>query len=306
MKIKDFYFSIIIISSIILGLIFANQFFLLAPFTIIFLMVILFLSALKFNFKEIVTSIDETKEQVVILLATIFILAILPIIVFYLTNLIYPTLAPAFFILSLAPVGMTVPFFVDLINGNKGLALILVIFTSLLSPFSISFLINFILGGTVDVDFMGMFINLIKIIFIPFIIAFIIKHLFPEKIQQASKYFNNISTLLLGLLLATIVATHSQIIIPLLGWDGLFYLMALSSLFLFTYILSLLFFYKTKREERFTIIICSVFMNFTLMIVIANKFFYDYDAILIPIVLSVIPWSISLVILQQISKKLKI
>ncbi|NKQ37904.1 MAG: hypothetical protein HF967_00205 [Methanosarcinales archaeon] len=303
MKFQDFYFSITIILSMILGLVFSNQFILLAPFTIFFLMAILFLSALKFNFKEIIASVDSTKKQVVILLATIFTLVFLPIIAFYLTDLIYPTLAPAFFILSLAPVGMTVPFLVDIMKGDKGLALILVIFTSLLAPFTIPFLINLILGGIVNINLIGMFISLTKIIFIPFILAFVVKYLFPEKIKQTSKFFNNISTISLGLLLATIVATHSNIIIPLFSRDGLFYLITLLFLFAFTYILSYLFFYKIEDQKRFAIIICSVFMNFTLMIVMANKFFYNYDEIVIPIVLSVIPWSISLIILRQIARK---
>lgn len=303
MKTQDFYFSIILISSILVGLIFANRFMLLAPFTTIFLMIILFLSALKIYPREIVNSINETRYQVIILIATIFILVILPIVVFLVTNLIYPILAPAFFILSLAPTGMTNPFLVDLMKGDKGLSLILVICTSLLAPLTIPFLINFILGDIVNFDFIGMFVSLTKIIFIPFVFAWIVKHFFSKKINQISDKFNNISTIFLGLLLATVVATYSEIIIEtLLGREGIFYLIATLLFFIFTYIISFVFFYKVKKTERFTIIVCSVIMNFVLMVVIANQFFYKYDEIVIPIILSVVPWVLSLIVLKQISK----
>lgn len=299
---KDFYFPIILIFSIILGLLFAPQFLILRPLATIFLMIILFLAALKLNLKEIFISFDERKEQITIVIVTVYILIILPLTVYFITNFIYPSLAPALFILSLAPVGMTVPFLIDLMKGNKGLALILVTTTSLLAPFTIPFLISLIFKDTVDVNFMRMLINLAKIIFIPFILAWTIKYFFSKKIDKISGKFNRISTFLLGLLFATIIATHSEIIKRAFSTlDGFFYLIALFLLFIFIYIISFLLFYKIKKEENFTIIVCSVLMNFVLMIVIVSDFFYQYDKIIVPIILSIIPWTISLIILKYIS-----
>lgn len=299
-KIKDYYLLITLSLAIIFGLLFADKFILLAPFTTLFLMIILFLAALKLPLKIIVNSIDESKERVTILIATIFILVALPIIVFFITYFIYPNLAPAFFILTLAPVGVNIPFLIDLLKGNKGLGLLLVISTSLLAPLTIPLLIYLFLGGIVDINFISVLTLIVKVIFIPFGIATIVRYFISDKIDQISDKFNDISTFFLGFLFAGIVADHSKIIIEtLLSWTGIFYLTALLILFFFLYRFSYFFFFWLGEKERFTIASCALFMNFVLMIVVANQFFYQYDKIIIPLILSIIPWTISLIILKQ-------
>ncbi len=299
---KKFYFSIILIFSIIAGLVFYEQFKLLAPLTTIFLMLILFLSILKLNSREFFASFDEKKEQFLIFKAIFFILIVLPITVYFITDFIYPTLAAAFFILLLAPTGITNPFLADVMKGNKNLALVLTISTSILAPLTIPFLITIILGNLITVSFIEMFYTLTIIIFIPFIFAWIIKYFFSKKIDKISNKFNNLSTIFLAILLTIIIATHSERIkITFSTLEGFFYLIPLFLLFIFIYIFTRMIFYKEKNKDNLTIVLSSVFMNFVLMIVIADKFFYEYNEIIIPIILSVIPWIIFLIIFKQIN-----
>ena len=65
-------------------------------------------------------------------------------------------------------------------------------------------------------------------------------------------------------------------------------------------------FSKQEQEafNRVTITICLTYLNFTLAIYLAGKFFND-PKIVVPVVLSVLPWSLLIIPFKYGMKKLK-
>lgn len=193
---------------------------------------------------------------------------------------------------------MTAPLLTEISGGRQSLALVLTVTTSLLAPLTAPLMINFLAGASVEVDVFGMFVLLSVVIYIPFIIAQFFKKFWQEKIDKVSGSFKVVSTILLGILIMIIVAKQSEIII---GSFNYFYI---GLLFLFFTILHFVGYFiipwRDKRD-KITISICVTYMNFTLAIELANKFFTDSNIIL-PIVLSIIPWAVVFVPFRRIVK----
>ena len=57
-----------------------------------------------------------------------------------------------------------------------------------------------------------------------------------------------------------------------------------------------------KRDDRVTITICLTYLNFTLAIYLAGKFFND-PKIVVPVVLSVLPWSLLMLPFKYLTQK---
>lgn len=259
-----------------------------------FLQVIFFLSALKLDVAHLA---KQGRDWKLIVLATIFMLIVLPFMV-RLILLFLPAsignIGLAFFLLAAMPSGMTSPLFVELAKGNQALALALTITTSLLAPFTVPFVIQIAYGAQIQVDALGMFRSLGLVVFIPFAVAMLTKRFWPrlpKRIQPTSK---PISIILLGLLVAGAISMHADRIRLMLTNDLKGFLLILVSLTLFfslLYLSGYYFAYWKKPAERNTVAICLTFMNFTLAIYLAARFFPD-PSIIITIALAIIPWSI--------------
>ncbi len=298
-KFIDSYF-LIILASLLLGVIFSGQTVFLAQYSTLFLGTIFFLSALKIDLKEVVKYFDDKKMIVV---ANIFMLIVLPIAVYYLTSAIFPSLAMAFLILAAMPTGMTAPLLAEVVGGKQSLALIFTISTSLLAPITVPAVIKLVGGADVAVSFFDMFISLAKVIFIPFILANIAKYFWDDTVEKISYTFKSISVIFLSLLIIGIVAKQADAIIDgLFGGESLLYLVLLFIFFGILHILGYFAVFWRKKPDRITITVCLTYMNFTLAIYLVDKFFED-PYIVVPVVLSVLPWSILLIPFRYLSTK---
>jgi len=245
---------------------------------------IFFLSALKIDLKKVLRQLEDRWALFII---TFFILLILPAVVYYIANLFFPSFAVALLLLSAMPAGMVTPLLTEISGGRQSLALVLAVITSLLAPITVPFIVEFLAGTSVEVNVFGMFKLLAIVIYIPFFLAQIFKRFWQEKIDKISVSFKSISTLLLGFLIMIIVAKQSKILIEN------FNIFVVGLLFVFFAILHIVGYFLIPwrdKRDRITISICITYMNFTLAIELANKFFSDPNIIL-PIVLSIIPWS---------------
>jgi len=281
----------------IVGLLFSEGILWASVYTKLILATIFFLSSIKIDLKEVK---DYLNDKLLIAFLSVASLFILPIVVYYITNLLYPSLAVAFLILSAVPVGMTAPLLSEIIGGKYGLTLVLTVVTSLLAPVTLPFILNFLAGASVSIDALGMFILLAKVIYAPFILAQILKRFWQKKIDKISVSFKPLSVLLLGALIAIIVAKQSHVIIE--GFDLLY----ISLLFLFFLVLHFvgyfIVFWKSK-SEKIAVAICFTYMNFTLAIELVNEFFSEPE-IIVPVVLSIVPWTIIFIPFKHISQKL--
>ena len=287
-RLLDSYFTVIFLA-FLLGLGMSEYLEKLSSLNAVFLGVIFFLSALKIDLKEV---IKYFKNKKMIFFANLFMLIILPIFVYYTTLLVFPALAVAFLILAAMPSGMTDPLLSEVSGGKQSLALVLTVSTSLLAPFTIPFILEFFAGKYVSVGFFDMFWVLAGVIFIPFILAEFVKYFFRKKIKEVSGSFKQISIIFLGLLIAGIVAKQADIIRESLFFGNSQHLSYLVALFIFFIILHILGYIAVpwrKKEERVSTTICLTYMNFTLAMFLADRFFTDPN-IVVPVTLSIIPW----------------
>ncbi|MBU1179622.1 bile acid:sodium symporter [Patescibacteria group bacterium] len=307
MAIKSFFYRLIssylfiLLLALLGGIVFAKETVGLAQYSTIFLGIIFFFSALKIDIKE---AIGYLRDRKMIFVVNIFMLILLPVLVYYLSLLFIPELAIAFLILAAMPCGMTAPLLSEIVGGKQELALVLTISTSLLAPLTVPLVIKIVAGTAVTVSFYAMFISLAKVIFIPFIIANFIKYFWHSKIKATYYTFKPISIVLLGLLIMGIVAKQSNAIINSLQGNFLFYISALFGAFIVFHILGYFTVFWRGKRDRMTITICLAYMNFTLAIYLVGNFFTAPN-IIIPVVLSVLPWSLLIIPFKYLVKKFK-
>ena len=165
---------IIIGLAFFVGLLYPDNILWASPYTTFILAVIFFLSALKIDLKKVLRQLND---KTTLLIINIFLLFLLPAIVYYTFGLFYPSLVVAFLILAAMPIGMTTPLLTEIAGGRQSLALVLTVTTSLLAPLTAPFVIKFLAGTSIEVDVLGMFTLLAMVIYLPFIIAQFFKYL---------------------------------------------------------------------------------------------------------------------------------
>jgi len=292
----------VLLASLLIGIIFADYTVVLSNYSTIFLGIIFFFSALKIDLKEV---IGYFKDKKMLLVTNAFMLFILPIAVYYLTLVVYPDVAIAFLVLAAMPSGMTAPLLSEICGGRQSLALILTITTSLLAPFTVPLVIKLVAGASVEVSALAMFWSLAKVIFIPFILANFIKYFFQSKIKATYYTFKPISIILLGLLIMGIVAKQADAILNGLRGQFLIYILLLFIFFIVLHAIGYFAVFWRDKKDRVTITVCLTYMNFTLAIYLAGQFF-DEPNITVPVILSVLPWSLLIIPFKYFIKKFKL
>jgi len=300
-KIADSYF-VIVVSSLFIGVAFAEKAIALAPYATLFLGIIFFFNSLKINMKEVLAYLHDKRMLFVV---NVFMLLLLPLLVYFATSYIFPALAVAFLVLASMPSGMTSPLLSELSGGKQDLALVITVSTSLLAPFTVPLLIESLAGSSVDVGFSTMFLSLAKVIFVPFFLAQFVKRFAEKGIEKVKFSFKPVSVILLALLIVGIVAKQADAIIDgLYGGLAVSYLVALFIVFIIFHVLGYYAVFWRGKEDRITVTICLTYMNFTLAIYLADKFFTEPNVV-VPIILSVIPWALLLMPFKWVMKRVE-
>ncbi len=223
-------------------------------------------------------------------------LLIVPMATYWLVAPFFPQMALAVLLLAAMPAGMTSPLLAQLLGLNTSLALVLTVITSLAAPVTVPMLIGLFSGETVALG--HLFLTLLQVIIVPFILAQIVRAAWPSGVRRALAWQKPVALSLVALLIAAIAGRyHAEL------WerfDGA-YLLGLGVLTLFFLLLHVLGYWIAwwrRRHDRLTVMLCVVYMNFTLAIFLAEKFFRDPDVIFYTI-LSIIPWNISLVLFHR-------
>ncbi len=293
------WYFLILVLALPAGLFFAKQLSFLADASTILLGIIFFLGALKIerqDFKKI------WRSKLIILTFTLLMLIDLPVVVYLFALLFVPNYALALLILAAMPVGMATPLMTDIIGGRPGLAMAMTVVTSLLAPFTIPLVINTLAGTNVSINFWQMFLSISEIIFIPFGLAWLTRHFFPNTIAKTKDKLGHISTAILGLLIAGIVAQQASAIVKSLVSSELFASLAVVTVLMAVfYGLGYLIYANQKGKDRLTLTISFANMNFTLAIVLAHKYFAQAN-IIVPITLAVVPWFVFIIIFKYLTK----
>lgn len=289
----------VMVASLLIGLFvpFARY---LIPLNTLLLQIIFFLSCLKIDLKQMKGS---AKDWRFLLLSNFLMLIAFPIIVWFLIGSLYPETGLALFLLAAMPAGTTTPLLVEIVGGKQATAMVLTVTTALLAPITIPLLTKYLYGATVNVDAFNMFKQLALVIFVPFVLALLVRRLnlsFVNKIKSKTK---PISIAMLGLLIIGAVSKESASIISMSkDWWQLFVLIgSLFVFFLFTHFVGYYIFWWKNHDEKNTASITLTYMNFTLAIYLASQFF-PRPGVLLPLVLCILPWATLLPLWKQVSE----
>lgn len=274
----------------------------LIPWNTLFLQIIFFLSCLKIDPSQIKSSLKDWKF---LLLANVLMMIGFPLAVWLIVNPFAPNMGLALFLLAAMPVGMTAPLLVEVVGGKQAIAMVLTVTTSLLAPMTIPLITKWLYSTSVSVDALGMFKQLALVIFIPFVLALLTRKIMPSIVEAVKVKTKPLSIFLLGLLIASAVAKQSHQILAL-SQDGRKLVLTIVSLYAFFFAVHLIgyftFWWKNRADKR-TASVALTYMNFTLAIFLAAQFFPKPE-ILLPLVLSILPWATLLPIWKWASKKL--
>lgn len=135
------------------------------PFLLLFLMIVLFLSFLTIQPRDIVRLFREQGKAVLWL--TFLKLILLPVAVYFIFLPILPSYAPSALLLAGVSAGVVAPFIATLLSANAALVLVLVVITSLFLPFTLPFLVKMLLGQTMEISLVVMMRMLALVIFLP-------------------------------------------------------------------------------------------------------------------------------------------
>ncbi|TAK04744.1 hypothetical protein EPO33_01980 [Patescibacteria group bacterium] len=265
----------IVLIGLVAGLMAPGVFAFFHPWNTLLLQIIFFLSALRVNMKDIKEYAVDWKMHI---LTAGFMLVALPAAVYFPLAPIAPDWALAFLIALSGPTGMTIALIADFFGGKTSLALIIVLVTSLLAPFTIPLVMQLSVGQSVPIDALGMLRSLAEAIILPFAIAYAFQRVAPKIVAKGDAVWRTASVVVFGVLIASIVSkttasgTGGGIALAV---DGRTVGILVVTFFWLAFLiwLSYRMVYWRSVGERITIALCMVYMNFTLSLYIADRFF---------------------------------
>ena len=292
------YFGLCLVLALVIWLTLPRFAILFQPYIIYIVQIILFLSCLKVDFTKFKTAFKRPWR---ILYISVFVMIIFPIFFYLLTKIVYPELAIGILILTAMPTAMSAPVFTDITKWNTSLTLMFTILLTLICPITVPFLIKYLIGVQIHIDLRAMILMLTKVVFIPFILAVIVRWLVPKAITKTKEYYGWLSIILLMFVIFPPLAAYRSYFFtnPIKIIPMLLYLCVISALL---HILWWVISYKSSHEDKTSISIVTWYMNLTLSIVFAMQFFWP--AAVMVIILFDIPWDLMLIPFKYIVERI--
>ena len=266
----------VVLLGILLGTFCADSLRWLAAYSTPLLTIVFFCSSLRLSLKELT---GYMKDWRMLVIATLFMLIVLPLALFVPATLFVPDWALALLIIGAMPTGMTIALIADYFGGKTALALLITTTTSLLAPITIPLVFKVAIGTFVPIPVFSMFLSLFVTIVLPLVLALLVKHAAPKLIQRHDSIFREISVIAFGILIAGITANSAVDLQFQMTLRDLFVLIGITLwLGTLTWVSYHLVSWRTT-SERLTIALCMVYLNNTLGLFIADKFFHDQQVI---------------------------
>lgn len=278
------------------GLLLPNLFGPFHVYSALLLQAIFFLTSLRIDFRGVW---QEFRSWKTLFWITLWMLVFLPLGVFLLVKPFFPILALPLLLLAAMPVGMTTPLLTQLLQLNTSLALALTLLTSLLAPFTVPLLVSILVGSEqriIEID--HLFITLVQVIVVPFTLAQCARWIIPRWVGVTRNWHKPVSLFCVGLLIAAIAGRYHEALHARISVEYGLGLIVMSLFFLMVHFIGYWIVWWRSQEDRLTITFSLVYMNFTLAIFIAEKFFGD-PTIIFYTILSILPWNIGMFIFQR-------
>ncbi len=137
--------------------------------------------------------------------------AIMPLIALLLVKIfnLPPELAVGVVLVGTCPGGTSSNVMTYLAKGDVALSVTITSFSTLFAPILTPFITKLLIGATVEVDVMSMFISIVKVVIIPIGLGFIINKFFGKITEKLVKVLPLVSVTAIVTIVATVVSLNS-------------------------------------------------------------------------------------------------
>jgi BASS family bile acid:Na+ symporter len=269
-RLRDLILLIVIYSSLAAGVLFPRVVWIFQPLPLFCMMSLLFLSFLPIRIGEIQQTI---RSGALVISCFLFIrMILLPVIIFYLFRLLWPTYSLAALLMSGISTGVVAPFISSLLQANTPMVLVVVVSSSLLVPFTLPTLVDSLCGQSMDISLWAMMRLLLLVVFIPVILAQVVRRF--SQVLTGSLIRNQflISLFLFAITNLGIFSRYSEFFYqaPLTIVLAAVVAFALGLIYLVS---GLVVSWGRRPEDRLAAVISLGLMNNVLVIVFSSQFF---------------------------------
>jgi BASS family bile acid:Na+ symporter len=274
------YQLVLILAALLAGLAWPHVFLPLNPLNSTFLQIIMFAAGLRLDFAEF---LREAEDWRTLLIANSMMLVVLPILVAIPLSIFAPDWMIPFILAAAMPTGLTAPAVVTILGGRTSLALLISVSTSLLSPITVPLVLRVMLRQSIQVNTFDMMWNIASVVVVPVLLAALIQWKIGRKrIERFADpiRFANLSAF--ALVIASVSASsangaNGQNGFVSIGTDGLI-VVILMTVFLMgiAWFVSSLLSWR-NAVDRMTVAFCLVYMNTTLGVWIADRYFHTLN-----------------------------
>ncbi|VFJ14367.1 bile acid:sodium symporter family protein [Candidatus Nitrosocosmicus franklandus] len=246
------------------------------PYLLVLLGSLLFLNLIKMDPQQL--GLQFKRPIPIILFTTIKLLAI-PLFLFGVTNMIYPSLAIPVLLLSGISTGLGAPFVINLFEKSHQLPLVvgMIISSSIVVPFSLPSLVYFLIDTEkFHIPLIDMIILLAEALFLPLFAGWVVKDKIPKVAKKIEERSFFPSVLLIAFMNLGIYSKFSNyfiseypfVIIMIIASFVLFFVYGFIG-----YIASYIIGEKKDKSSKAASFVIMSYINNTLVIVFASQFF---------------------------------
>ncbi len=272
----------LILLALVAGLIWPSVFLPLNPWNGFFLQVIMFATGLRLNLKEFMA---QARDWRTLVLANSMMLVILPFLVSIPLAFFAPEWTLPFVLAAAMPTGLTAPAVVTILGGRTSLAVLISVSTSLLSPFVVPLVLRAMAGQRVTVDIIAMMANIAWVVIVPLALSALVQWKAGRKrIERLADPIRLVNLAAFALVIASVAASSAKPSTDSgavssgflgIGTDGIIIVILMTVFWLGIAWLASAMLAWRDSIDRMTVAFCLIYMNTTLGVWIADKFFHE-------------------------------
>jgi bile acid:Na+ symporter, BASS family len=265
--------AISILISTILGILFPSTGELFSPYILIILGLLLFLNLIQLDFQDLISIFRNPKF---LLILSILKVIVIPVTMYFVTNLIYPKYALSVLLLSGISTGLGAPFVTNYVGGRLSIIVGMVIITSLAVPFVLPTLVYVLYNTEFSIPVFDMILLLVISLVVPLVGSGIIKKYLPGLATSITKSSLPLSIFLMDLINFAIFSKFSSYFYLELPFVIITTILAFVLFATFGITGYLIFYFMNKdssTKDKISGLIALSYVNNILVTVFAQQFF---------------------------------
>jgi bile acid:Na+ symporter, BASS family len=207
MGFKDLILFVVVFGSGAFAVLLPDQGAVFQPYLLYMMMSLLFLSFVTIDFRAFLDTSSASLMQLGKLAAVK--LVVLPSVLYFLCLLVMPDYAIPVLLLSGISTGVVAPFIADILDADLEQVLRMVVFTSLVVPFTLPCLVKLLAGAEVSIPLEEMVRLLALVIFVPISVVVTLRKLHPRVLQSIADWRYPVSLVLFGLINLGVFSKYS-------------------------------------------------------------------------------------------------